>query len=1364
MSPRVVLGSTSGACVNLSDVVRLALRFRGGGDADGKTTAPVWSGLPRLVERLRPRLSAPASDVPTFESEHVGLPFSYLAFPREVEYTLEEIFVRASYLPEGLMIPDGGVVIDAGANQGIFSVFASGLAERVRVFSFEPIPDIHAVLSANRALYGVHGHCFNAGLSHSAGRAQFTYYPGLSVLSGQYADAAKDRETSLAYDRFANPDRDSAKREQLASRATEGVLVDCELLTLSGVMAQHVIKEVHLLKVDVEKAELDVLRGVRREDWSRIHHVVVEAQGADRIREVQELLRSNGLDIVKVEDDPACDDMALIYARNKHVATGSVTPVRMASSFRCRELLLSIFEVEEVLVRHPAIDQLLAFPVSHSTHVLVLGVAIVRAHGSELVTLPEVRGFCSRFMLPIHLPEALVFIDELPGTSSLQMRDELAAQFGLSMGSDQCTWQVTAGKLLPFDHITSISNSVLLPQPELLPLVLQTVAQLIDEPVAAGLSATKPLLDAGLDSLTAPTFAKKLGAAVGLSLRPTLVFEYGTAQAIADHLHARLPDKRYVDCRPQTASPGADELLKLVIETTRQLMDPDEASNVSATKPLLDAGLDSLTAPTFAKKLGAAIGLSLRPTLVFEYGTAHAIADHLLTRLQSSQSGAVCDSSGGTVLGTSISRDLAVIGVSVRVSDIASASELASLSRTAGDAFEVAGGERWRPLQPTWAGGKGIWETARHRSFVSGAELFDNRRFGISTVEAQSTDPQQRLLLEVGYEAIHTTTLLRVSNDRVGVMVGIQSVDFIYMSWADAETSRPSVHSATVLQSVASGRLSFVLGLTGPCCSIDSACSASLVAVNVVSLVFHDSQCESAVALGVNLMLLPAMSFMLANASMLSIDGRCKTFDERANGYARSEAAGALVVVQQQAPPPSACNLHVCSSAVRQDGKSASLTAPNGSAQAELLREVNRRADVSPNEIDHAECHGTGTALGDPIETNSLVAVLLKSRGAAPLTVCGFKADIGHAEPAAGMMGLLVLATRLQRGDAVPNAQLRSINPHVDTALRNKGGVLPLQVATVSTLQRFSRNGMLLDDGRCKTFDASANGGVSSFGYSGTIAHAVLAVRGTFCTCGSDRSHSAERSRSQLSYCRRAFLSRDPVHPFAQRGLPSSDGSVTLQSPSSGPLHALVVDHVVRERVIFPGVGYLEMARAAGVTALQGAYFLRPLLIEASDLFVEFWVNCSRFEVRSNEADAAEATTVHCAGATANVIAWWRSDHRSLRKFSHVADVESLYDGFHTVGLQYGPRYRTLVKAWGDKSSALALLRARSTREGTQLHPADLDDALCTYRAIASIGSDETRLPFAVGTAQLMGATGALWAVRHRVPAKMRSLARLHAA
>jgi len=247
------------------------------------------------------------------------------------------------------------------------------------------------------------------------------------------------------------------------------------------------------------------------------------------------------------------------------------------------------------------------------------------------------------------------------------------------------------------------------------------------------------------------------------------------------------------------------------------------------------------------------------------------------------------------------------------------------------------------------------------------------------------------------------------------------------------------------------------------------------------------------------------------------------------------------------------------------------------------------------------------------------------------------------------------------------------------------------------------------------------------------------------------RSTFERRSRLLLLYRRHAFPWRDAPHPLARHSLASSDGSVVFRSPATGQLHAVVADHVVQGRVIFPGAGYLEVARAAGATALRGVYFLQPLAAEAPGLLVECALSSGRFEVRTGESESFEDAPVHCSGATAGTDnIWQRVDYASLLTHVRATDVRALYDGFDAVGLQYGPGYRTLIHAWGGASDAFARLRARSTQEGTQVHPADLDDALCTSAAISSSGGSETRLPFAVDDAVLQGAVGELWAVRLR--------------
>ena len=197
-------------------------------------------------------------------------------------------------------------------------------------------------------------------------------------------------------------------------------------------------------------------------------------------------------------------------------------------------------------------------------------------------------------------------------------------------------------------------------------------------------------------------------------------------------------------------------------------------------------------------------------------------------------------------------------------------------------------------------------------------------------------------------------------------------------------------------------------------------------------------------------------------------------------------------------------------------------------------------------------------------------------------------------------------------------------------------------------------------------------------------------------------------------------------------------------------MHAVVANHIVQGRIIFPGAGYLEMARAAAKAPLRGVHFLQPLGVEVQGVLVECAVVDGRFEIRSSQDEDFADATIHCSGTLGANGEWTRVVPASMRVCSHAAHVGALYEGFAAVGLQYGPRYRTLSQAWGSTSGAMARLRARSTQEGTAVHPADLDDALCASALIASSGKggSETRLPFAVDDAHLQGASGELWAVR----------------
>ena len=464
---------------------------------------------------------------------------------------------------------------------------------------------------------------------------------------------------------------------------------------------------------------------------------------------------------------------------------------------------------------------------------------------------------------------------------------------------------------------------------------------------------------------------------------------------------------------------------------------------------------------------------------------------------------------------------------------------------------------------------------------------------------------------------------------------------------------------------------------------------------------------------------------MLGNAvaGFTSVKGRSHTFDARADGYARGEAIDALVCLHSEGDRV----VRLLGSAVRHDGRSASLTAPNGHAQQLVLLACLADAGTVADQVAALEAHGTGTILGDPIEAGAATRTLQGERRDGRLVVGSLKANAGHTEPGAGVAGVLRLLAELQGAWMAPNAQLRVLNPHVGSALGSTSFALPVQVGRLPY--------------------RSQAGGVSSFGYSGTIAHALLRREASF-------GHAPD-ALPPLAYRRLAFMWRQTPHPFAQLQPTSpSDGVTLFRSPAAGALHALVADHAVQGRIIFPAAGYLELARAASAgAAQQGVLFLQPLTLESPELVVDCVVAVGRFEVRSGEGSAARDTATHCSGALASSGGWYCLSHVWLRGCScaSAVSVGALYAGFNAVGLQYGPSYRTLMQAWAGTARAAALLRVRSTQQGTQVHPADLDDALCmSALAAPSGGGGETRLPFAVDGALLQGAPGQLRAVRRR--------------
>jgi len=326
---------------------------------------------------------------------------------------------------------------------------------------------------------------------------------------------------------------------------------------------------------------------------------------------------------------------------------------------------------------------------------------------------------------------------------------------------------------------------------------------------------------------------------------------------------------------------------------------------------------------------------------------------------------------------------------------------------------------------------------------------------------------------------------------------------------AQPPEARASVYAVTGDNvSAAAGRVSFSLGLQGPCSSIDTACSSSLVALHQAAKAVRNGECgatkftveemrAAALGLAVSLKLVPHGTLGAASAGMLSADGRCKTLDASANGYMRSESVGAIVLRHHddsmgKVQPPYEPVL--ASTEVRQDGRSASLTAPNGSAQRILHERVLTAASIAFSEIGWVEAHGTGTPLGDPTETGAIAAVHSKplDQGMeprrSPLVVMAAKANVGHSEAASGYVGFLRTYYQLLGSSTCNlygNAKLRKVNPLVDEAFQRQGKSIPGEMETFAMPNQTLNFPVLNPSSTCFA-------GISSFGFSGTISHGVM--------------------------------------------------------------------------------------------------------------------------------------------------------------------------------------------------------------------------------------------------------------------------------
>ena len=421
---------------------------------------------------------------------------------------------------------------------------------------------------------------------------------------------------------------------------------------------------------------------------------------------------------------------------------------------------------------------------------------------------------------------------------------------------------------------------------------------------------------------------------------------------------------------------------------------------------------------------------------------------------------------------------IAIVGMAARFPGARNLDEFWQLLRNGGDAIREVPDDRWQDmpqyasrLTPVQRG------AARWGGFLDHPDEFDAAFFGISATEACSLDPKQRLALELAWEALEDASVApdSLKGSMTGVYLGTSVYDY-YEQLASVPDRVNAYFSTGNNNCLVANRIAYLLDLRGPNFTVETACSASLTATHLACMALADGSATMALAGGIMHLLSASLTASFAMAGFLAPDGRCKAFDDRANGYVRSEGAGIVVLKTLERATADGDRIYavIRGSAINQDGRSNGLTAPNPHAQTALLRRTCALTGIAPRDVQYVETHGTGTRLGDPIEAKALAAAYCEERTAEQaLRIGSVKTNIGHTEAAAGIAGIIKVALALHHREIPPSIHFETPNALIPF------GDLRLRVQTV--LESWASS------------DGPRLAAVSSFGFGGSNAHAILA-------------------------------------------------------------------------------------------------------------------------------------------------------------------------------------------------------------------------------------------------------------------------------
>ncbi|SEI05611.1 Acyl transferase domain-containing protein [Rheinheimera pacifica] len=503
----------------------------------------------------------------------------------------------------------------------------------------------------------------------------------------------------------------------------------------------------------------------------------------------------------------------------------------------------------------------------------------------------------------------------------------------------------------------------------------------------------------------------------------------------------------------------ADKLIQWICDNIAEALDKS-ASQIDIDSNFFSLGLNSAVSVSFMAELSERINRELSPILIYDYPTIRKLVDYILCSSENQQ-----QQSKSIV----VDRDIAIIGMSCRL--------------PGSDEPE----EFWKNLldglchvsayPQSRAYGADVDSAVYSGGFLDDIEHFDNEFFSITGKEAPLIDPQHRLILELSEEVMrhagyHPSEL---KGRDIGVFVGIGQNDYMLMGLASEEHHNPYSGAGTAM-CMAANRVSYFYDFTGPSMAIDTACSAALVAVHEAVKSIRTGECESALVGAVKLIMFSQAHTILRNAQMLSPDGHCFSFDDKANGYVRGEGAGMVMLKPLNKARADGDNVLaiIKGTASNQDGKSNGISAPNGLAQQRVIHKALKDGNILPEQVDFVEAHGTGTALGDPIEVGALSNIYGIGREKTnSLLIGSVKANVGHLEHAAGMVGLLK-AVQCLRHEQVPS-QINFNTPNRHIPWNNIAIKVPVEQTKLNS-----------------TASRPLHVGVSSFGFGGSNSHIVL--------------------------------------------------------------------------------------------------------------------------------------------------------------------------------------------------------------------------------------------------------------------------------